>query len=409
MDKILIQIKRFIPRKIFRLLSPLYHWYLTFGGAVAYGFPSRGMKVIGVTGTSGKTTTIEFLHNIFAAAGYRTASLSGLRFKILDKEEPNMFKMTMPGRFKVQKFLAEAKRARAEYVFLEVTSEGIKQFRHKFINFYAAILTNLSLEHLEAHGGFANYRAAKAELFKISPIHVLNGDDENFEFFSKIPAKKKIIFKFSDYPRDLKINLAGEFNKMNAVAAIAFAKSEDIKENIFKKSLEEVKSLPGRMEFIDSPSAPPTGGQRSGRKNFKVVVDYAFLPQALKKVYEILKKDYQAKNLICVTGAAGGGRDKWKRPILGDVAAEFCKKVIVTNEDPYDENPMDILRQVEGGHNFEKILDRREAIKEALKSAEDGDIVVITGKGAEPWIMGPRGTKTAWSDKGVVQEELSRL
>lgn len=402
MDKILIQIKRFIPRKIFRLLSPLYHWYLTFGGAVAYGFPSRGMRVIGVTGTSGKTTTIEFLHNIFAAAGYRTASLSGLRFKILDKEEPNMLKMTMPGRFKIQKFLAEAKRAKAEYVFLEVTSEGIKQFRHKFINFYAAILTNMTPEHLEAHGGFANYRATKAELFKISPVHVLNGDDENFEFFNKIPAKEKIIFRASDYP-NLKIHLEGEFNRMNAVAALSLANREHVPEQTALKAVEDVKTLPGRMEFIN----PPVGGH----KNFKVLVDYAFLPQALRKVYETLNKDYklEGKKLICVTGAAGGGRDKWKRPILGDVAAEFCKKVIVTNEDPYDENPMDILRQVEGGHNFEKILDRREAIKEALKSAEDGDIVVITGKGAEPWIMGPRGTKTAWSDKGVVQEELSRL
>lgn len=398
MDKILIQIKRLIPRGIFRSLSPLYHWYLALGGAVAYGFPSRGMKVVGVTGTSGKTTTVEFLHNIFAAAGYRTASLSGLRFKVLDKEKPNLFKMTMPGRFKVQKFLAEAKRAKAEYVFLEVTSEGIKQFRHKFINFYAAILTNLSPEHLEAHGGFANYRAAKAKLFKISPIHVLNGDDENFEFFNKIPAKEKIIFRASDYPV-LKIHLEGEFNRMNAVAALSFASREHVPEKTALKAVEDVKTLPGRMEFVET------------HKNFKVLVDYAFLPQTLRKVYETLNKDYklEGKKLICVTGAAGGGRDKWKRPILGDVAAEFCKKVIVTNEDPYDENPLDILRQVEGKHKFEKILDRREAIRDALKSAADGDIVVITGKGAEPWIVGPLGTKTAWNDRRIVQEELLRL
>ncbi len=398
MDRILIQIKRLIPKKVFKSLSPIYHWCLAFGGALIYGFPSRGMKVIGVTGTSGKTTTVEFLHDIFAAAGYRTASLSGLRFKILGKEEPNVLKMTMPGRFKVQKFLSEAKQAGAQYVFLEVTSEGIKQFRHKFIKFYAAILTNLSPEHIESHGGFENYRAAKAKLFKISPIHVLNGDDENFKFFDKIPARKKIIFKASDYP-NLKIHLEGEFNRMNAVTALSFANSEHIPEEIALRAVEAVKTLPGRMEFVET------------NKNFKVLVDYAFLPQALRKVFETLNKDYNLKDkkLICVIGSAGGGRDKWKRPILGDVAAEFCRKVIVTNEDPYDENPMDILKQVEGKHNFEKILDRREAIKSALKFAEGGDIVVITGKGAEPWIMGPHGTKTEWDDRRIVKEELSRL
>lgn len=398
MDRILIQIKRLIPKAVFKSLSPIYHWCLAFGGALIYGFPSRGMKVIGVTGTSGKTTTVEFLHDIFAAAGYKTASLSGLRFKVLDKEEPNMLKMTMPGRFRIQKFLDDAKRAGAEYVFLEVTSEGIGQFRHKFINFYATILTNLSPEHIEAHGGFENYRAAKAKLFKISPIHVLNGDDENFGFFNKIPAKKKIVFKVSDY-QNLKINLEGEFNRMNAVAALSFANSEHIQEDIALRAVKAVKTLSGRMEFVET------------HKNFKVLVDYAFLPQTLRKVYETLNKDYklEGKKLICVTGAAGGGRDKWKRPVLGDVAAEFCKKVIVTNEDPYDENPMDILKQVEGKHDFEKILDRREAIKSALKSAEDGDIVVITGKGAEPWIMGQQGTKIAWDDRRIVKEELSRL
>ncbi|HZX01042.1 MAG TPA: Mur ligase family protein [Candidatus Paceibacterota bacterium] len=398
MDRALIQIRRFIPKGIFRTLSPIYHWYLALMGSLVYGFPSRGMKVIGVTGTSGKTTTVEFLHEIFERAGYKTASLSGLRFRVLNKEEPNMLKMTMPGRFKIQRFLSEARRAGVQYVFLEVTSEGIRQYRHKFINFYAAILTNLSPEHLESHGGFAKYRAAKAELFLVSPVHVLNGDDENFEFFNKIPAREKVIFRASDYP-NLKIHLEGEFNRMNAVSALSFANREHIPEEISLRAVEAVKTLPGRMEFVET------------RKNFKVLVDYAFLPQALRKVYETLNKDYklEGKRLVCVTGAAGGGRDKWKRPVLGDVAAEFCKKVIVTNEDPYDENPMDILKQVEGKHNFEKILDRREAIRDALKSAEDGDIVVITGKGAEPWIMGPQGTKTAWDDRVIVREELSKL
>src|SRR3989338_9590053 len=276
MDKVLAGIKRFVPRPVFNLLAPVYHWKLALLGALMYGFPSRSMKVVGVTGTSGKTTTVHFLEAIFNEAGYKTASLSGLSFKILDKEEPNLLKMTTPGRFRVQRFLAEAHRAGAEYVFLEVTSEGIKQFRHKFIKFYAALLTNLSPEHIESHGGFENYREAKAKLFKIAPVHVLNGDDENFDFFSRIPGEKKVVFRKSDYPQDLKINLAGEFNKMNAVCAMTVARLEGVPPETIKHAVEEVKSLPGRMEFVE------TG------KDFKILVDYAFLPQALRKVYETL-------------------------------------------------------------------------------------------------------------------------
>lgn len=396
-DKAFINIKRFIPKPVFNFLSPFYHWFLAFLGALMYNFPSRSMKVIGVTGTSGKTTTVEFLHAIFSEAGYKTASLSGLRFKILDKEEPNMFKMTMPGRLCIQKFLYEAKFAGTEYVFLEVTSEGIKQLRHKFIKFYAAILTNLSPEHIESHGSFENYRAAKAELFRITPIHVLNGDDKNFSFFNNILAKKKVVFKLSDYPADFKMNLAGDFNKMNAVAAMAFARFEGVNPKAIKEAIYGIKILPGRMEFVET------------KREFKVLVDYAFIPQVLEKVCETLKKDLQNKNLICVIGSAGGGRDKWKRPILGEVAARFCKKVIVTNEDPYDEDPMKIIDQVAGKHDFLKILDRREAIYEALKSAEAHDVVVVTGKGAEPWIMGPRGSKVAWDDRRIIREELEKL
>ena len=108
-------------------------------------------------------------------------------------------------------------------------------------------------------------------------------------------------------------------------------------------------------------------------------------------------------------GAAGGGRDRWKRPLLGNIAAKYCRKVFVTNEDPYDEDPMEIINQIAGPHNFQKILDRRKAIRQALKSAEDGDVVVVTGKGAEPWIMGPNGSRTPWDDRAVIKEELGNL
>ena len=399
--------KKWIPKSVFSFFQPIYHWALAWMAAVFYGFPSRKLKVIGVTGTSGKTTTIEFLHEIFQAAGFKTASLSGLRFKILDKSRTNFLKMTMPGRFAVQKFLSEAKKAGCQYIFLEVTSEGIKQYRHKFINFYAAIFTNLSEEHLEAHGGFFNYRAAKAKLFQSAPVQILNADDPNFEFFNKISAKEKVLFRKSDFPADWQIKIPGEFNKMNAIAALALSRHEGISDEISKKALAGIRVMPGRMEFID----PPVGG----RKNFQVLVDYAFLPQTLKLAYETAKKN--SASLICVLGAAGGGRDKWKRPKLGSVAAENCRKVFITNEDPYDEDPNQILSEIKSGisnsqfliSNVREILDRREAIREAIKSAKPNDTVVITGKGAEPWIMGPNGTKVPWDDREVVREELKKL
>ncbi|MDP3785299.1 MAG: Mur ligase family protein [bacterium] len=395
MEKFLFAFKKFIPKPAFDAFAPIYHWLLAFIAVILYGFPSRGMKVVGITGTSGKTTTIEMLFKIFSEAGFKVAALDGLYFRILDKTEPNLLKMTTPGRSRVQKFLRETKRAGAEYVFIEMTSEGIKQYRHKFIKFYAAIFTNLSEEHLEAHGGFENYRAAKGELFKQAPLAILNGDDSNFEFFYRLAPKEKIVYIGKDFPNGWQLKIPGEFNKMNAVAAMTFAKREGVPLEVSKKALEKIETLPGRMEFIET------------EKDFKVLVDYAFLPQTLKLAYEEAKKG--SSGLVCVLGATGGGRDKWKRPKVGDVAAENCRKVFITNEDPYDEDPMQIMNEVAGAHNFEKILDRREAIRAALKATRPGETVVITGKGAEPWIMGPNGTKTAWDDRRVVREELEKL
>ena len=396
LERILFRIKRVIPKRLFDLLAPAYHFLLAFLAAVFYGFPALGgLKVVGITGTSGKTTTAEMLFKIFQEAGFKVAALDGLYFRILDVSESNLLKMTMPGRGRVQKFLHDAKKAGCEYVFLEVTSEGIRQFRHRFIKFYAAIFTNLSEEHLEAHGGFENYRRAKGELFKIAPLAILNGDDANFEYFYKLSPKEKIVYVAADFPQGLELKIPGEFNKMNAVSALTFAKREGVSPEIAKKALENIEVLPGRMEYLATD------------RGFKVLVDYAFLPQTLKLAYEEAKK--VSSGLVCVLGAAGGGRDKWKRPKLGDVAAENCRKVFVTNEDSYDEDPLRIMNEVAGTHNFEKILDRREAIRQALKAAKPGECVVITGKGAEPWIMGPSGTKTAWDDRLVVREELAKL
>ena len=401
-------IKKFIPS----FLLSLYHWKLAFLGAVLYRFPSRKLKVIGITGTNGKSTVAELATKILEEAGYKTASLSSIKFKIGKEERPNTLKMTMPGRFKIQKFLRQAVKAGCQYAVLEVTSEGIKQHRHGFINFEAAVFTNLSPEHIEAHGGFEKYREAKEKLFKITEkIHIINIDDENAKYFLQFPAKKKYTFGMNQGDinnKDIKLQLSliGNFNIYNALAAIAVGMSQGINLEICKTAVEKVKGIPGRMEEVIS-------------QPFKVFVDYAFTPNALEKVYQAIKNNFQPKKMICVLGACGGGRDKWKRPVLGEIASKYCDEIIVTNEDPYDEDPLKIMEDIENGFSqipnskfqipkHEKILDRRIAIRVALKSAQPGDAVVITGKGCEPWII-EKGKKIPWNDREVVKEEMKRV
>ncbi|MCX6723894.1 MAG: UDP-N-acetylmuramoyl-L-alanyl-D-glutamate--2,6-diaminopimelate ligase [Candidatus Staskawiczbacteria bacterium] len=392
-------IKKFIPKFLLRF----YHFCLAFLGAVLFGFPGmdKSLKIIGVTGTSGKSTTVDFITRILEESGSKVASASSIRFKVGEKEWENKYKMTMPGRFVVRKFLRQAKTAGCKYVVLEVTSEGIRQFRHKFINFDAVVFTNLTPEHIESHGGFENYRNEKLKLFHATKnIHVINTDDENSKYFWNIPAKQKIGFSAKDAEKvGLRLNLLGDFNVLNALAAITVAKAYGIDLETCKRALEKAKVISGRMEVV-------------AKEPFGVVVDYAHTPAQLEAVY----KTFQGKNLICVLGSCGGGRDKWKRPILGQIAEKYCKKIIITNEDPYDENPLSIIKEIESalsadGANsrHQIILDRREAIKKAIKLAKPGDVVVITGKGSEPWMCIENGKKIPWDDRKIAREAVESL
>lgn len=436
-------IKKFIPS----FLLDWYHFILALFGAAFYRFPSKRIKVIGVTGTNGKTTVVEMVAKTLAEAGYKTAVLNSIRFKIGEKELPNELRMTMPGRFFIQKFLRQAADARCQYAVLEVTSEGIKQYRHLFINFDIAILTNLTPEHIEAHGGFEKYREAKGKLFQAAKhIHIINIDDNEADYFLRFPAGEKYLYKLKtpafakartgkqnskiitavDYrasdsglkflinQTEFNLKLLGEFNVYNAMAAICAGVSQGISLENCKKALEKVAGIPGRMERV---IAEP----------FKVFVDYAFTPNALEKVYQTLTQSLNHstnRRLICVLGSAGGGRDKRKRPVLGKIAVKYCDEVIITNEDPYDENPMDIINQVASGAenisvnqrsnqrqsaSIYKILDRREAIKKALTLTREGDTVIITGKGCEPSICLAGGKRIPWDDRRIVKEEFKKL
>ena len=416
METILNIGRKIIPKSIFKTAQPVYHFLLVFAGAVYYKFPSRKIFVVGVTGTKGKTSVTELINQILNEAGHKTALLNTIHFKIGDKEERNLFKMTMPGRFFIQRFLHNAVEAKCKYVVIEMSSEGVKQFRHKFIDLDALIFTNIAPEHIESHGSFENYLNAKLEIAhaledspKKDKIIIANNDDEYGGKFLNISIKNKIPFsiknaepymlseKFTEISFDgLKMHskLVGTFNIYNMLAAMHFAKSQNIDTLTIRKAVEKFEGAKGRVERINE-------GQ-----DFTVIVDYAHTKESLEELYKAFGKS----DKICVLGNTGGGRDKWKRPEMAKIADNYCKHIILTNEDPYDEDPLQILEEMKAGikRQPEIILDRREAIRKALTLAGENDIVLITGKGTDPYIMEANGKKTPWSDTQVVREELKK-
>ncbi len=405
--------RKFIPKFIFSI----YHYLLSLIGAIIYNFPSKKLIVIGVTGTNGKTTVVhlitEILEEALRPAQGKVASLSSIRFKIRKKEWPNKLKMTMPGRFKLQRFLRRTVKAGCKYAVLEITSEGIKQHRHRFIDFDGVVFTNLTKEHIEAHKGFENYKKAKGKLFKAvqkskkkDKFAVINIDDRNSDYFLEL-SKGLRIYTYGIKNKEAEINpkkiklkilLPGKFNIYNSLAAFAGGLALGIRKDKILNVLRTIKGLPGRMELVIE-------------KPFKVFVDYAHTPDALESVYKTL-----GKGLICVFGSCGGDRDKWKRPEIGKIAERYCDKTILTNEDPYNENPLSIINEIKSGFSqirnpkseIRKIIDRRKAINKALSLAKKDDIVIITGKGSEPWIM-EKNKKVSWDDRRVVREEYRKV
>jgi UDP-N-acetylmuramoyl-L-alanyl-D-glutamate--2,6-diaminopimelate ligase len=432
-------IKKFTPK----FALNCYHYCLAVFGCLLYGNPTQDMIVIGITGTSGKSTTVYLLDAILREAGFLVGVSSTVYFRVGHDDWLNAKKMTMPGRWQTFQLLQEMKQAGCKYVIVETTSEGIKQYRHIGINYDLVLFTNLSPEHIESHGSFENYKSAKGKLFKclnelaikriggkeIKKTIIVNVDDEHAKYFLDFPVQQKIgfgltgqcsiynlnkcveatdvqdnllkpSFKVEGY--DFKINLPGRHNVYNALAAIMVASTLGIKYEISAKALQRISGIPGRFEFIDE-------GQPFG-----VIVDFAFEPKQMKTLYNNVDK-LDKQKIIQVLGGTGGGRDKARRPVLGQMAAEKCDYVIVTNEDPYDEDPEEIMNQVMAGalaggkelnKSLFKILDRRKAIKKAIELAGPGDLILITGKGCEQAIVVHDNKKIPWDDRVVAREEL---
>ncbi len=416
-NRVVRLLKKIVPESVVQPLRPLYHGILSFFMALSYGFPARKLVVIGITGTKGKSTTAEMLFSILRAAGHTTALISTIRFAIENDSEPNRYKMTLQGRGFAQAFMRRALQAGCTHLVIEVTSESVLQYRHWFLDLDGLVVTNIQREHIESHGSFEKYVAAKRAIVetlirspKRNKILVANDDIPESRAFLSAHVQKTIGFNLHELrylvgdERSISFEYAGvrfslplpgTFNAMNALAALKFCEALGIPLLTAMQALAVLPVVRGRVEHVEA-------GQ-----DFLVVVDYAHTPDSLRALYSAFPKQRK----ICVLGNTGGGRDSWKRPLMGSIAEEACEKVILTNEDPYDENPRAIIDAMTRDMKRapEIIIDRREAIRRALHIARPGDAVLISGKGTDPFIMEAGGTKTPWSDERVVREELAKL
>lgn len=411
--------KKIVPRSLFNFFQPIYHKALAFLSALLYRFPSKEIKIVVVTGTKGKTSVTEFINSILEEAGYTTALLNTIRFKIADEETPNKYKMSTPGRSFVQRFIRKAVSENCDWVIMEITSQAVLLARHAHIDFNALIFTNISPEHIEAHGSFENYLEAKLELThalknsqKKERIVIANVDDAHGQDFITTAATKSAEVSITQAePYELRDNgttftfrnqsittrFPGLFNIYNMLSAAVFAENQGISMEVIRRALESHKNIRGRLELVNPGDS------------FEVYVDYAHTADSLEKVYQA----FPDRHKICILGNTGGGRDTWKRPVMAQIAYTYCDSIILTNEDPYDEDPQKIVDEmyaaIEDKDKARIILDRREAINTALREAKKGDVVLITGKGTDPYIMGPGGQKTPWDDATVVREELDKI
>ena len=454
------KIKKLIPS----FLIKYYHLFLAFLANLVYGFPSRKMIVIGVTGTNGKTSTCNMIAKTLEYSGKRVGMATTINFKIAEKEWVNTLKQSMLGRFKLQKLLKEMVDAKCEYAIIETTSQGIEQFRSFGISYDICVFTNITPEHIEAHHGFENYKRAKLKLFKQlesrkekiingkkqEKIIIANFDDENVLDFINFKVdkivgisvdrskysigtsfaanKNNIILNFINDKKYFFIKaenvgigfgfvnfnvgevkfgmkLTGLFNVYNALFCVAVCNVLDIDMGVSKSGLEKIENIPGRMQFAKND------------KNIIGIVDYAHDYNSIRSVYEnIISIKNPDQKIICVLGSCGGGRDAESRFKKGEAAGKYCDYVIITNEDPYDDDPEKIINDVFDGvlsingrrenENCFRVLDRKEAIRKAVLIAKENDIVVCTGKGAEKSIIFKNGEKMDWDEISILEEEL---
>lgn len=401
----------------------LYHFPMAVFAAIVFGFPARRLKVIGITGTNGKTTTTQFVTKILERSGKKVAMASTINFQIGEKRFSNASKFTTLSAWRLQKFLHEAVSEECEYVILEVSSHALDQYRIWGIPFVIAVMTNVTHEHLDYHETMARYRRAKRRLFERSLMAVVNLDMEHPEEYlnANIFEKQRTYSAVSEEAdiaacvteenldgavfmvgkTNYTLHLPGRYNIENALAAIAVGTLLEINPETMRLALSEISGVPGRMELIPN------------NRDLRILIDYAVTPDSLEKLYEVIAKMKSPEARIIAVLGACGERDRGKRPMMGKIVSSNADIIILTNEDPYHEDPERIINEIEQGivgkkkgENWFRIFDRREAIAKAIEIAHTHDVIVITGKGAEETMrIGDRNIP--WNERTIIEELLA--
>ena len=388
-----------------------------------YGNPSHNLKLVGVTGTNGKTTIATLLYQLFTNAGYKVGLLSTVKIMVADKEHKATH--TTPDSLTINRYLKEMELAGTEYCFMEVSSHGVHQNRTAGLEFAGGVFTNLSHDHLDYHTSFAEYRDVKKRFFDELPKNafaLVNVDDKNGLVMLQNTMAKKLTYAlktYADYKAQilenqlsgllLKINeqevwvkLIGTFNAYNLLVIYATAVNLGLEEREVLRLMSELESVSGRFQFIVS----ETG--------ITAIVDYAHTPDALENVLKTIE-NIRTRNeqLITVVGC-GGDRDKTKRPVMAHIASSMSDRAIFTSDNPRSEVPEDIIEDMEKGvepQNYKKtvaMLDRRQAIKLACQLAMPNDIILIAGKGHETY-QEIKGVRYDFDDMETVKELLAQL
>lgn len=403
--------------------------------AAFHGFPGRKLRVIGVTGTDGKTTTVNLIWSVLKAAGHAAGLISSVNAIIGEEQYDTGLHTTTPDALEIQGYLARMVEAGAEYAVLETTSHGLAQHRVTACDFDVAAVTNITREHLDFHGTFEEYREAKAGLFRsltdsfrkpgVPKVAVLNLDDaHSFEYLRDIPVDERLTYGV-DSPSDVRAvdvdvsatrtqftaltpqgefpvetRLPGQFNVYNALAAIAVAVSQGIPVEDIQYGIRALDQVVGRMEPVDL-------GQP-----FRVLIDFAHTPNSLRSALRAARG--MAAGGITVVFGCAGLRDREKRPVMGEIAAELADRTVITAEDPRTEDLGQIMEQIAAGCakagrsegvDYWRIGDRGEAIQLAVDMAAEGDLVLVTGKGHEK-SMCFGTTEYPWSDDEAVRKAL---
>lgn len=419
-------LKSLMPKQIRQPILNVYHLLVAIAANIRYGFPARSAKVIMITGTNGKTSIATLIAGMLEDAGFTVGVNTTAYYRIGDKTTPKKSSRTVEDMFVLHDMFARMKKAKSNYIVLEATSQALDQHRLWGVPTWAAVMTNLTQDHLDYHGTMQRYAAAKFRLFaRRPPIIILNRDDDWFEYFNKAKAAKQKLnygshknadaqitntalhkdgsdftLKVGDTSLRLHTKLAGEYNIYNAAAAALIGYAEGLTPEQINHGIASVASVPGRLQRVDA-------GQP-----FDVIIDYAHSPDALDKALGAMRELTKGK-LTLVFGATGD-RDRSKRPIMGKIAAKHADRILVTDEETYTEDGgkirAAILEGIKEGHGAKKtteIADRGEAIQAAFDGAKKGDTVLITGLGHElTRNMGGRAVE--WNDAEVAAKLLRK-